>query len=125
MKEAELFILVIGFGSLIAMGSGFIIDRQVCRKIKEKKGENSLLSVLLQSLSHGLLLAPSLCPLGLIGFFAPFSLGILVAPSDRIRIFSLISFASVFIISLGIHLAFRAYRLKSEPVDADNQITRP
>ncbi|MBC2601625.1 hypothetical protein [Puniceicoccus vermicola] len=114
MSEGELLLLVFGFGSFIALGAGFIIDRQVCRKIKEKKGKNSNSSLFLQSLSHSFLLAPSITPLGLGGFFTPFAIGILLAPNQKAALLSLISFASVFSITFCIHLAARTHRLKSE-----------
>jgi len=96
------------------MGSGLIVDRQVCRKIKEQKGKDSLASSLLQSLSHSLFLAPSSAPLGLSGLFVPAAGGIFFARTEKMYLVTLLSFITVYVISFCIHRILAIRNAKSE-----------
>jgi hypothetical protein len=108
-------ILIVASASLVAMGTGLWVDLQVCKKIRERIGVYTLPSILLQSLSHSLFLAPTLTPLGLVGFFVPFALGIVAAGNEKTYRLCFISFMAVFVLSLCIHGSLKVLNRKTEP----------
>jgi high-affinity Fe2+/Pb2+ permease len=108
-------IAIIVVCSVVAMGTGLWVDWQLCKKIRKEIGAYSIPSILLQSVSHSAFLAPSFLPLGLVGFFAPFCLGIVAAHNEKMFRFALSSFGIVFLLSLCILGILKAKNRKTEP----------